>query len=86
MHVARDPEPDSYGALCPRDRGTIHELLDTVLPNNPRPDLLRSNRHGHWHVSQLLNIKAPGLTLRKATPVDHESKCIEHLFEQLLVG
>lgn len=82
VHVARDAESDSYGTLCPRDRDTIDELLDPVLPDNPRPDLLRRDRPGHWHVSKLLNFKAPGLTLRKATLVDHEPKCIEHLFEQ----
>ena len=72
VHAAWDTESDSYGASCPRDRDTINELLDPVLPDNPRPNLKRCHRGGHWQLSQLRRLEAAGLTLRKTTLVHHQ--------------
>ena len=72
MEVAGDPEPHTDGPLRPRHRDTIDELLDPVLPDDPHADLLRSCGGRHREVAKLLRLQAPGLTLGKATLVDHE--------------
>ena len=79
MHVTGDTETNTDCTLRPRGRDTINELLDPVLPDNPRPHLLRSDRGGYWEVAQLLSNEAPWLTLCEATLVDHEPDSIEHL-------
>ena len=77
MDVTRDAEPNADSTLRPGGRDTIYELLDPVLPEDPCTNLLRrdrgGHRGGHWQVSQLLRLQAPGLTLSKATLVDHET-------------
>ena len=78
MHVTGDSKPNPNSALRPCCRDTIDELLDSVFPDNPCPNLLRSERGRHWQVSELLRLKAPGLALRKATLIGHEPKSIEH--------
>lgn len=78
MHVPRDAKPNKDSAFRPRDRKGSDEFFDPVLPDDPRPHLLRRSGGGNRQVYQLLRLEAPGLTLRKATLVNHETKPIEH--------
>jgi hypothetical protein len=60
--------------LGPRGRNGFGELFDPVLPDNPYAHLLWRIGGGDRQIYQLLRLEAPGLTLGKATLVDHEPK------------
>ena len=65
--MGRCAKPNSHRTTSPRGGIAGHQFLDPVFPDDPRTNLLGFDRGGHRQVSQLLRLKAPGLTLSKAT-------------------
>jgi hypothetical protein len=72
--VGWSSEPDSDGPFRPGDRVGLHQLLDTVLPQNPGLHRLWDGRGADRQMPHLLRLQAPGLTLGEAWTFGHVSR------------
>jgi len=64
-------KPDTDGPLGPGNGMGLHQLLDSVLPEDPGVHSLRGARCGHRQLAHLLGLQAAGLTLSEAWTLGH---------------
>ena len=66
-------EPNSDSAFGPRSRGGLHQLLDAVLPQDPRMHPVRDGWCANGEMPHLLSLQTPGLTLGDARAFGHHT-------------